>query len=79
MPKPPKNMERPQVTIIHMVLIISLSLLLLAEICSFEIDPGTICFRGTVAYFARKDGRMLTSMMYMLRKRTMAVISAKAF
>lgn len=79
MAKPPKNIERPHATIIHIILIICLSLFSLAKSCVSEIDPGTTYFFGIVAYFARNDGRMLTSMMYMLRKRTMAVIKAKAF
>jgi len=77
-PKPPKKIERPRATINHISLSIASSRCALATRNDFGSDIGSV-FCGAVPYFAFKDGRMLTSITYIERKRTTAVMMAKAF
>lgn len=79
MAKPPRKIDNPHATMIHMFLIITLSRFSFASTCALEREPGATSFGVIVAYFALNLGRMLTSIIYILRKRTTAVIKANAF
>jgi hypothetical protein len=76
-PKPPRKIESPIATINHISVKICESLLAFAW--SSDFDKLSVDFCGVVPYFLFNDGRMFTSMTYMLRKRTIAVMRAKAF
>jgi hypothetical protein len=76
-PNPPRNIERPMATINHISFNIRASLFAFAW--SSDFDNPSIDFCGAVPYFLLNDGRMLTSITYILRKSTVAVRRAKAF
>lgn len=78
-PKPPRKIERPKTTMNHISLRIASFLCTANMRSAFVTVAGSTNFCGAVAYFVRRDGRMLTSMTYIDRKSTTAVISAKAF
>lgn len=74
-PKPPRKILSPRPTINHISLRMALSLYSFANRSDFDISTGFLA----EPYFARREGRRLTSMTYMERNSTTAVMIAKAF
>lgn len=82
MANPPKNIDSPIATINHISLSIILSLLSLApcpDCPGFELDPDVVVSAVSFAAWFRKEGRRLTSIIYIDRTTTIIVIIANAF